>query len=289
MKTIYDPTHLGLQIAKWMGTEVQVFCPFHSDSNPSAEYSLTKGVFYCFGCHEGRSSEQLAAELGGALVPMAFLPDFDFSKRRGKDLDWLDFTKCKIAVDNRYLKERLVNNWQIKKYEIRENDNGIIFTMRDNLTKAVGVQMRHYDKQPKYKFYGNRTPVYPMDRIGTRGTIYIVEGIFGMLRADKFRIPTVATMGAASVENVGQYLKRNSPANFVAVMDPDEAGLLAAGKFTLLEIPVILTEVNPDEMGLQWAKISEASRTTDVNDVIARSKNPAQIQKTLEKFWRKLQ
>ena len=75
-----------------MGDELLVFCPYHFDSNPSAEYNLEKGLFYCFGCHESKTAKQLAGDLGGALIIMSTIPD-EYRKHPGDDLGWVDLLR----------------------------------------------------------------------------------------------------------------------------------------------------------------------------------------------------
>lgn len=39
-------------------------CPFHKDNNPSFSVNLKRGVYYCFGCHQGGSYLDLLRLLG---------------------------------------------------------------------------------------------------------------------------------------------------------------------------------------------------------------------------------
>lgn len=38
---------------------LKIKCPFHNDRNPSLSFSTTKGIFYCFSCHQKGTSKRL--------------------------------------------------------------------------------------------------------------------------------------------------------------------------------------------------------------------------------------
>lgn len=297
MSKIYDPEFLGLQVSKMMGEEAIVFCPYHSDSNPSAEFSLTKGLFYCFGCQERKTAVQLAEELGGELVELAEIPGVDLGLgfEKGEKL-WFDILKNPLATDSEYLAKRMVSQNQIWKHDIRENKDGVIFPIRDKMYNAIGAQSRHYKRKPKYLFHGKRFPIWPIENALQPGPMFVVEGVFGVLRAERIvNQATVAIMGAGAVKNASGFLNGlGSTVRPMAIMDNDYAGLLAAGKFVLMGVPAILTpfENDPDEWSFeQWEYIGqhyESNLTWEVEDVIERSKDPLKMRSTLVKFWRKL-
>jgi len=298
---IYDPTLLGLQVAKVMGEELLVFCPYHYDGNPSAEYNVEKGLFYCFGCHERKNAKQLAADLGGSLVPMRVIPDA-YRKRPGEDLDWVSLLKTKRAIGNKYLKERRVMKWQIARYDIRENEDGILFPLYDRFDKIRGMQIRHYTRQPKYMFHGERAALWPMGTLmrcdhRIQRTLYLTEGIFGTLRLGMTdRVQSAAIMGSSSIARVVKVVESLNNRNPYAIMDKDWAGLVAAGKFILHGIEAVLTPDDwpdsPDEFKKEHVNMLDANpspyATSDVMDIVERSDNPAEMQRVLEKYWRKI-
>ena len=300
---IYDPTHLGLQVAKPMGDELQVFCPYHFDNNPSAEYNLTKGLFYCFGCHESKTAKQLASDLGGSLVPLRVIPD-EYVSRPGDDLDWVNLTRTKRAdKKNTYLRNRLVVRQQIERHDIRENEDGVLFPMKDRLGKIRGMQIRHYKRKPKYKFYGQRSPIWPMEKLtrlvedSTRENrnLLLVEGIFGVLRMELMGVDNAfAIMGSSSIQRVAKIVEGLSFVTPYALMDDDRAGLIAAGKFALHGINVLLPPRNwPDSPDEYWPAdhvraLKGIAPTTNVMDIIERSDNPVGMEIILEKYWRKM-
>lgn len=296
MAKIYDPEFLGLQISRLMGNEAIVFCPYHSDSNPSAEFNFEKGLFYCFGCQERKTVSQLVDDLGGELVELGEVPTVDLAGHawdRGRKI-WFDILKNPSAFYNDYLTERGVNAKLTLDHDIRENEDGVIFPIRDKAGVLVGAQTRQYTKKPKYLFHGSRTPVWPIDKLDRPGPLFIVEGVFGVLRAESAgAYPTIAMMGAGSVQHVGKFLRGvGSTIKPMAIMDNDYAGLLAAGKFVLMGIPVILTpfKSDPDEWNIgKWKDVSNnyfRYLTWEVEDVISRSEKPGKLRSALYKFWR---
>ena len=291
---IFDPYALGLDIVGRSGKELVVSCPFHDDSHPSAEYNFEKGLFYCFGCHTSKTAQELALELGGYLIKVSSstILRIDNYEELAISKEWINLMRVPLAYGNPYLKERMVAEYQIDRHEIRANKQGIIFPLRNQWGELKGFQMRQLEKRPKYLFFGEKTPVFPMNRFMGWRKFLVVEGIFGALRAELFGVPAIATLGSSNVLEVSNILKGMSNKPFI-LMDHDAAGFLAAGKYALLGFDVIIPkETPPDEEtpgGLMnsYAQAEQQS-TRDVNKIIESSPDPFQLQRSLEKFWRKL-
>ena len=291
----YDPASLGLDVVKMTGEEALVFCPYHGDNNASAEYNIPLGLFYCFTCQTSKNASQLAEDLGGTLVAVGEVLEL-YRAFRGHETDWLALTRNPPARDNDYLNSRDFPPERAQLYGLLENEDGIIFPIKNKFDTVVGVQIRHYTRQPKYLFYGSRQPIWPMARQTFRGPLFITEGVFGTLRAEQNMVPAAAMMGASSVKGTAEFLWNCAHLNPYVVMDRDYAGYLAAGKFVLHGIPAILWPLNwtdnPDEMTeLEWVEIRDRRdefATLDVNEVIARCSNPVRLQKTLMKYYRRM-
>lgn len=289
----YDPGALGLNVFKIIGSEAIVKCPFHKDNSPSAEYNIEKNVFYCFSCHETRTAKQLANELGGSLVPIRSETLRNSIKQGfvGDSGDWLNLTKNPLAFDNSYLVKRKVTNDQVKRYGIKENADGVIFEIKDKWGNLTGVQIRQYERKPKYLIHGDKQKVWPMQNI-SGNFIFVVEGVFGVLRADLAGVPCVAIMGSGQVEDAaGMLLSRYQRHKIVAIMDRDPAGISAAGKFALHGIPVVLNNVPPDEWSVEtWENAPLMKKIYDAGDIVDFCKDPfmrAKIYKQLKKYWEK--
>ena len=256
-----------------------------------------------FGCHEAKNAKQIAEDLGGSLVAMSFIP-VEYIKREGEGLDWVNLIRNPIALENDYLINRGVSDSFVETYDIKSSSEAIIFPLKNLQSKVQGVQIRHFDKMPKYKFYGQRTPVWPMETLTEfrrRGDLFITEGIFGALRI-KHLInlygdwgDAIAIMGSSSIEKTVQIINRLDNRKPYALMDNDWAGRIAAGKFILLGIPAIVLpekfnppdELVPEEFRMIKDNL-EAYLTHDVMDLIEQSDDPKKLQTILEKFWRKI-
>lgn len=291
MKTIYDPVALGLDVIRGMGSnEYLVRCPYHKDSHPSAEYNIEKGLFYCFGCHTSKTAKQLAADLEGALQPMGRATLERLSAL--DDREWMNLMRNPLAIDNEYLAGRRVTNEQVRRFDIRANEDGIIIPIKDVFDRVTGLQIRHYSLKPKYMIYGERQLVWPMNfLVAHPPQIFVTEGIFGALRADRYALGCAAILGSGSIGPAVKVLKMMR-SRVYGVFDNDFAGYLAAGKFTLHDIPVIIQEGEPDEWTheewLHVADHAEELKIMDVLEVIEKSGAGFKLENQLRQYWRKL-
>lgn len=300
--SVYDPTALGLQIAKKVGKEeVQVFCPYHHDSHPSASYNLLKGLFHCFGCGTSKTARELAEDLGGKLIAVHSLPEV-LATRKGEESEWRLILNNDLAVASDYLAERNVTDIQVMAHGLLESEAGIIFPIKDKHGNTVGAQIRHFKRQPKYLFYGEREPVWPWTHLtgGKPGSrVYITEGVFGVLNFERYGwksndFTAVSMMGAATVPNVVKVFKQMGMYKPVAVMDIDDAGLLAAAKFILMGIPAVSYpfSLDPDEWDdRHWSVVNEMEYSLisrDIYDFINKSSDPPKMEWALKKFYRRL-
>lgn len=219
-----DPGQLGLTVVRVAGQEAHCLCPFHEDNSMSASFNLVKGVMYCFVCKESWTTYQISKRLKTDIT----LIEMDRIKTENVEYDRPDWTwvmSTKLALDNQYLIGRGVTNAQVKEFGIREFDSGILFPLRDRWSTVIGAQARLYRGRTRYVFYGDRTTVWPMHKLGEAPNIVLVEGIFGALRARKFGVAAYALLGS-NPDEVIPYVsgfKRK-----VCVFDDDAAGKKAA-------------------------------------------------------------
>jgi DNA primase len=238
---VYDPVSLGLQVISISGVEAKLRCSFHYDKTPSARFNLEKGVYHCFGCGYSANAYQLAKFFDGEILKVE-LSAVDYEK---DDKEWRQLLYSPLALKNRYLKSRKVTDNQIKKFNILHCDDGILFPIFDNKGISVGVQLRKYEGEPKYVLNGNRTPVWPMKNL-RHENLLMVEGVFGVLRADLFGLKAVCTMGASAIPEAARALLGRR----VKIMfDDDLAGYLGAYSFMQIhkDSEVILPGLEVDE------------------------------------------
>lgn len=288
IEKVYDPDALGLNIVKRSGKELLCRCPRHEDNKPSATYNVQKGLLYCFSCKATINARQLAKELGGELVEVN---EGSVRQRQfGNDTSWLDLLKNPIAYSQEamtYLEGRKVTVEQVKKYQIREAGNGIIFPLRDRFGVDVGCLTRNYSSSPRYIFSGERPVVWPFSNLAHGEPTYIVEGTFGVLRFEAMGFKAVASMGTGYAQQIVRLLK-NSTTNPIGFFDPDYAGRLASGKLVLMGVPVAINDTCADEV--DWLQqVNDCQVTYDVMEVInAFDGDRDKLYKALEAFWRTL-
>lgn len=302
---ILDILALGFDSLKYSYDEALVLCPFHDDHTPSASVNIFTGLFHCFTCGTNSTAPLLAKYFGGEVI---FIPDNrENYTREGREIDsdWRSLLLSPLAVGNEYLESRNVSDKTIEKFGIRENDDGIIFPMKNRLGKICGVQVRHYSRSPKYIFYGVRPEIFPfenlMPEINNRAKIlFIVEGIFGVLNAERAGVDAVATMGASSFSKAVPMLEfarsvrreKNKLGRVVVAFDPDDAGAIAAAKlsiygFLVLNPFVVADEINP----MDWYEIESefpGNTTRDPKVISKYSSNSGTFWRNYKRYSKKV-
>lgn len=299
----YDPVALGLEVIRPLSAnEFSVRCPYHNDTHPSAEFNVAKGLFYCFGCHTGKTAEQVCKDLGGVLVPMSMAEQTRLASW-AQTKEWKDlvYKNPPANWNNFYLQERgLKRPSAVTYFGMRESADGIIFPIHDKFGELTGLQIRRYDGKPKYMIYGNRQPLWPMDKLTDQskgGKLFVVEGVFGVLRGDEADLPVYAIMGSGNVDDAIPVLKSmERHYDVYVIMDPDYAGYLAAGKFAIHGFNVMVGHKKaPDDWAVKsWEIMSHhapAGYTRDpisVVDQIPEGFKRMRIEQQLDKYWRKV-
>lgn len=267
----FDPYALGLDVEGHSGAEYKVRCPFHNDSHASASFNSDKGLFICYACGEKANSRRIAEQTNGVVVGSITTKS---QEDASKDLDWTAWGRSPLALDNPYLAGRRVTNEQVRRFDIRANHTGILFPICDNTGRLVGYQMRKYSGKPKYVFHGDKADFWPYENLATNGVLYVVEGVFSVLRLDRVGLKAVAIFGTGNARRVAPYLR---PKDAYALFDTDDAGLVAMGRFITSGqpgIPAILTPPNypePDELNPKQMARLEEYRTSSVISILRRA------------------
>lgn len=243
-----DPESLGLEVGGRIGAdEVKVKCPYHDDTRPSAEFNVRTGLFYCFACGTGKTAAQVASDLGGSISD---IPEIRHAVvYSDPTISWRTrFMARKLAIDNPYLVSRGVANRMVYDLKIMEMPDGIVFPLFSTIRRDVaGVQVRYFERQPKYVFYGEKPKIYPLPWLPLRRKrpAVIVEGIFSVIRGMTSGFATFATLGSQSIGSVPKIFYDRT--DVVAAMDPDQAGYIAMAKLAAIGIPCVGVPFEADE------------------------------------------
>lgn len=284
-----DIEALGLTVTRYTAHEAYCVCPFHADHTPSASISLKTGLFHCFACGHSANAVQVARELGGHVIWTSAPLDARLMRVQNADLEWVSHTRS--AVDNEYLEGREVRRDQIVKYELKENSSGVIIPLKDHLAKLVGVQLRRYDGMPRYLTYGEKPPLWPMSRmyeLRAKETLYVVEGVFGVLRAEQAGLKAVALMGAGAIEKAVPWL--SGWPHKVFVFDNDDAGYMGMAKLVARTGGRAVTEgVEADELTVeQWRTLLEWNPLTrNAFTLLKKTHDPTRALQTFHNFMKK--
>lgn len=258
---VYDPILLGLKVHSISGGEYIVKCPYHNDSNPSGSFNPQNGLFFCFSCGASATVYQLAQKLGSKIkkIPSKGL------KTNKKATEWKQILSSPIAINNSYLLSRQVTNEQIERFKIREFNGGIAIPINGLKTAEIGVLIRKEQGKQRYFYFGEKPAVFPLQglsKLQPSEKLFLVEGIFGFLRADLAGINAVTSMSAMLQRSCKDYLRNF---NLYGLFDNDFAGYLGAGKLLsmLPNSQIVIPGKEADELSIEdWQEIAKSVLTT---------------------------
>lgn len=285
MLRFYDPYALGLQVTSITGFEAHCLCPYHNDSHPSAEFNIQKGVFHCFACGVSAGVNSLLNVTGGQLL----MTEKPVAQRSDdvKDYEWVNYAS--LAFGNEYLKSRGVTDEQVHTHMIKHTSEGVAFPLSDGYA-TVGVQMRRYDNQPRYLTFGRKPPLWPMtvfEHLGRDDTLFIVEGIFGVLRAEQAGVKAVAVLGAGSIARSIPWL--SNWIRKVVVFDNDDAGYIGAAKLSgAVRAEVVTPGREADELTIdEWKELADTKRfTRSRREILSHATNREKAERLVERFFK---
>lgn len=249
----YDPAVLNLQVRHWVGQdEVMCTCPFHDDSDPSLAFNIKSGLFICYGCGARGTAAKLARQTGGYAYRTHVT-----APAHHQDVEWLNLVGAQYAYDDPYLISRGVTNDQVERFGIKRHSLGIVVPLYDARSNLVGALMRKREGKVRYLTLGEKPPLWPLQlmrgyQVEHRGRFALVEGVFGVLAADRAGVPALATLGAAVKSDAGRYLAEARP---LVLFDADQAGYIGAGRVLKLSpmATVVVPGVEADELTpTQW-------------------------------------
>jgi hypothetical protein len=285
MRILYDPWLLNLDVKSTVNDEARCRCPFHSpDRKPSASFNMKTGLFHCYACGANANVTQLARKTGGVALSMPASKQSHFNEKE----DWSWLLQMPLAYDNEYLWGRGITNDEVLKYEIVDTGAGIAVPIHDARGKISGFQERRYQGDPKYVLHGERMPIWRMhlrDRIGR--TPYIVEGVFGVINAERSGVKAVTTMSAVALAFIGDTLNGFQP---IIAFDDDFPGYLAAARGVIaFGFRAIVPGIEADEISIgEWQNLQAFHQVTARVSLLREAcGNAPHFDAEIQKFTRK--
>lgn len=275
----YSPTDLGLKVSAISGNEAICLCPYHNDTKPSASFNMLSGWLYCFACGYAAKADELSKLTGGIVERKTFdTPHYLITKEKL----WRKLRTSPLALNDEYLKKRLVDNDTVLKFDIRHNKHGIVFPFKNHKNEWSGCQIRHYAKKPKYLTFGERNlwPLPMLETYNPQLPIYLTEGVFGAIRGYQAGFQTLAVIGAMIKEKSLSPLQNY---NIIGLFDNDLAGYIAGARLLkfLPHSRIAIPGIEADEYSLNaWClEVPAMQITRDIKVLASLSGNEKEFNK----------
>ena len=300
---VVDPIALGFGSVTRSASDAEfvVECPFHDDDTPSASFNAAKGLFHCFACGESSNADGIARQTGGSVE---FVSPGEVALPRGEKweepgFDWRKMLLVPAEGEPKaieYLQSRNVTQRQAIRWGLFAAPAGVGFPLKDKFGMVVGAQVRLYEPRgkAKYMFYGELPPLWPLETIRDSrpdDIHFLVEGVFGAVRARSAGIKGFATLGAGhGLENVVFIMHGREVRG---VFDDDKAGWIASAKLAACGIPCARRTIEADEASKgEWHEFAfDGSRfTTNYEEFLAKMtpKDAERALRTVRRFLKKV-
>lgn len=216
---MYSPTALNLRVVKFDNNEVLCYCPFHDDHTPTSFFfNVITGLFDCFACGAHGNVQQLASFTHGTIENAGNLKQYSYRK-----IDLSGFMEFP-CVQSDYLIKRGLSLDTVKTFDIRSNNHQIIFPFYDALGGLKGVQVRYMRGDTRYRIFGDKLPFYPFRPFKPQ-PVFIVEGVFGVLRAYRANVQAITFLGSKSLpSDFAKGYLTNQQQSIIIAYDNDKAG-----------------------------------------------------------------
>lgn len=231
--------------------DIKIICPFHEETVPSCNVSLTNGMYYCFGCGRGGSLIDLISQiekvnkLKATIIAnkiskgnfSSTLRDSFYSEERVVDKVAL-LERSKLFFDglsapswntikHHYLFTRGFASNTLKEFDVRINQSSnypiIIPIYEEGVFKGY-ILRRTDSEEPKYLFSRGFDKHHTIVGNMFMTPILVVEGILDLMKARQYGFKNVcALLGwSASVYQLEKISK--SSRKIICALDNDKAG-----------------------------------------------------------------
>jgi len=230
------------------GNNIQLCCPFHGETHPSAGINRDTGVFHCFACDKVASLEDVIHEFYGTDGFQWLLDNFTHSTQRSINIfedDEQDNTSYidpqeikKYQFIHKYMLNRKISKEILIKFDVgydkvqkaitfpNKDENGnILFIMRRSIT-GKRFSIPENEKKMLYGLYEINQEIKKGKKIDS---IYITEAIIDALSIWTWGGYAIALNGLGSTEQIKQ-LKNLPFREYILATDNDKRGMQAREK-----------------------------------------------------------
>lgn len=250
-----------------------VQCPYHKmgqERHPSAQFRMTDGLFYCFGCKETHSLPDVITHCLHVNGRAWLLENFDGTSIEERKVEFNLPTKdtkkityvdknilAKYRFTHPYMFERKLNLDTIRRFDIgydSENDC-ITFPNRDpegNIlfiaTRSIKTKFFHYPEGVDKPVYG----LYEIYREMKKGIeineVYVCESMLDALAIWSHGKYAIALNGTGSTYQY-DIIKKSNLRFLILATDNDDAGKKARERFRKGVTNKIIKEISYDSYG----------------------------------------
>lgn len=228
--------------------EVKVRCPFHNDTEPSAQINVDKGLFHCWVCGIGYDEKKFMSEVKGIPITQAVKLLSEMSNH--VDTDWDIAFKAELWANDEVLKA--VHDLGFTNDTIEETRLGLAY-LNEGVTLAfpiffdgVLMDIRRYNilKLPNTsKMTSDKGAksgwIFPYDSWKTSSdTTYIFEGEKDALMARQLGLNAISLTGGAQAKPNEFCLPTFKDKDVIICYDNDEAGREGMAKLAQVLSPV---------------------------------------------------
>lgn len=220
--------------------EVQVLCPFHNDTKPSASINVKKDLFHCWVCGVGYNEQQFLSRINNISLADAHKVVL---KTNETTHDWLLVEKAELWANPTFLKK--VEDLGLSRQVINELNLGLV---KDNKGRfylgfpvfynGVLMDIRRYnllkfENVPKIMSNAGAEAgfIIPFDTwVKSKEPTYILEGEKKMALARSLGINAITLTGGANAKPNNLVLNSFKDRDVIISYDNDEAGREGAYK-----------------------------------------------------------
>ena len=218
------------------GPQLKCICPFHNDHNPSLDFNMEKGVYYCHACGEKGNISKFLAKVTG---------------KDEKEV-WKMLNPLPPYTLDEYSAEKKLPINELKDWGVYDSDNDVGIRYYDENGNIIATRFRHHPKS-KLRFTwnkGDKSNLYGLWKLKDFSDEYIVL-VEGESDTQTLWHYDVQTLGVPGATNFKKEYKR-SLYNFKKVYvhcEEDEAAIKFVNTVAKTLYPQEVYKINCTALG----------------------------------------